>query len=179
MKQATTTINVLSGIQDNEDMWYIATSGVSSKNVVVTLSASENTSYYNLDGAATSFINVNTAAPFRGFASQSGNGTSPSVTIASAANDLVFDTACNGTAFTSSGQTNNWMTNYTQFTACGAAAVSTKVGASSVTMSWVTSSDYWTDLAASLEPMPTGVPLTRRVIRLLGGLHLLGGVRLL
>ncbi len=166
-------------------MWYIATSGVSSKNVVITLSGSESSvGNYTLDGAATSFINVNTAAPFRGFASKSGgnDGTSPSVTITSAVNDLVFDAACNGTAFTSSGQTNNWMTNYTQATACGAAAVSTEVGASSVTMSWVTSNDWWTDLAASLEPTPpavTTVPLAGRVIRLLGGLHLLGGVRLL
>ncbi len=121
LTRATTTISAPSGGQDNEDIWYIATSGVSSKNVVIKLSGSENGNGYSLDGVATSFINVNTATPFRGFASQSGNSTSPSVTIASAANDLVFDTACSGSGLMSSGQTNNFTGGFSP-DACGISA---------------------------------------------------------
>ena len=156
-------------------MWYMATSSVGTKNVVITAAGAE----AMIMSVATAFSGVNASTPIRGFASNDspGSGTA-SVSISSATNDLVVDMVCDGTSVDSSSQTAYAGMTGNSGHSCYNVGASTQAGAASVTMTWAVGSgsgDTWSQVAASLEPTSTAV----RYIRLRGGVRLLGGIRLL
>ncbi len=157
------------------DMWYMATSSVGTKNVVITAAAAE----AMIMSVATAFSGVNASTPIRGFASNgSASGDIASVNIASATNDLVVDMVCDGSNVDSSSQTTYAILLGNGGHGCYNIGASTQAGASNVTMTWSVpgGGDTWAQVAASLEPA-TGTAV--RYIRLRGGVRLRGGIRLL
>jgi large repetitive protein len=106
-------------------------------------------------GCAT-FTNVNQAAPYGAFFSNTGTSTSVSLTVNSAPGELVFDTlGLRSSNFGASGspgadQTSIWKTYYNGRIAAGA---STQPGAASVTNTWTSASSVdWAIGAVSIKP---------------------------
>ncbi|MGA3163264.1 MAG: SdrD B-like domain-containing protein, partial [Verrucomicrobiota bacterium] len=128
-------------------------------NVVVSVSSAA-----SIAAGATTFTNVNQAAPFGNSATNSATtGTTATVTISSASGELVFSIAdwdvgaVAQTVAASAGQTTVWATNgnYT------GAAASTKPGATSVTNTYTApDSQQWTIAAVSIKPAAVGGPAT-------------------
>jgi len=104
----------------------------------------------DLEGGSVSFTGVNQTTPLRNAATNFGAGTSASMTVSSAAGDMVVDVVANGSAITSSGRTLGWLKNQNGNSAGGNAAQSTAAGASSVTMSYAVMSDWWGIIGADV-----------------------------
>jgi hypothetical protein len=129
-------------------------------NVVIDYSSNPN--YGSVVGVM-SFTGVDQTTPLGPFAGATGSGTSASVNVSSAPDELVFDTVMNAydkAIYVGGNQTQRW-NNQGEPTAGG----STEAGASSVTMSWSwTWSNPWAIGAVSIkpadEPTPTPTPST-------------------
>ena len=74
-----------------------------------------------------------------------------SITIPSTTGNMVLDVACNGSGLTASGQTPVWLINIDGNSAAGNGAQSTANGASSVTMSYTATSDFWSMIAVDIK----------------------------
>jgi uncharacterized repeat protein (TIGR01451 family) len=122
-------------------------------------------------GGAASFFGVDPAAPTGGFVSSEGEGTSATLTVASAAGEVVFDCiSTKGTATTltpGAGQTGVWsdVTRTNGGNVMGAASYAP--GAASTTMSWTLQDpEYWVLGAIPLLPAPPRPYLVDAMIRL-------------
>jgi uncharacterized repeat protein (TIGR01451 family) len=155
--QPMTRIGFLDGGTGSNDrrmeMWRLVNPPMGTANVVVTMSSSSKT----VVGAA-SFFGVDPATPHGAFASNEANTNLATLTVPSAAGELVIDClAVQGnaaTALVGPGQAQLW-NDYTR--AVGGAVVgaaSTEPGAASVSMTWNLSAvDYWVIGAVSLKPV--------------------------
>jgi len=104
----------------------------------------------DLLGGSLSFTGVDQTTPLTGIGTNFGFDANPTVTVASAAGNMVVDAAVCGSAFVSSNQTLRWMNNLNGNSGASNAAQSTAAGAGSVTMSYVSGSDWWGIIAASV-----------------------------
>lgn len=107
---------------------------------------------YSLVGGSTSLTGVDQTTPFGTAVTAFGSSGIPSVTVTSASGGMVVDVVGNGSAVSSSGQTDRWLNNFDTGSAAGNAASSTAAGASSVTMSYTVSSDWWGIAAVPVNP---------------------------
>lgn len=97
----------------------------------------------DLIGGSISFTGANQSSPCGNAATAYSSGTSVSVAVTSAVGDMVVDAVGTGTSISTSNQTLRWLENLNPNTADGNAAQSTAPGASSVTMGYTGSNDYW------------------------------------
>ena len=146
------------------EMWYLLAPPVGSANIVATWTGNK-----DMAGWSGTFINVNQTSPIRNSAVTNGTTSTPSITVASAAGDLVVDTlSIDGSAASltvGAGQTQ--ICQNTTGTANGDCwgASSYEPGAASVTMSWSAGAAKNWDLAAVvLKAAPLQADLTSAVI---------------
>jgi hypothetical protein len=140
--------------QARVDQWYLVAPPIGAHNVVVTTSSAPPGGIWS---GATSLTGVSQTTPIRdnnqADAEEVGNAT---VTISSAANDLVVDTVCAGTSVGTPSQTSLYLLNTDGGNACDNIGGSSQAGAGSVTMTWTNmnegNSDIWVDFASSIEP---------------------------
>ena len=154
--------------QTRIEIWRLIAPASGTAAVTVTMSAAA-----VFGGGAASFSDVDQTTPLGTFAGDGDNTTTPTVTVTSAAGELVFDTVGargDATALTvGAGQTQLW--NYTTGSTVGhvIGGGSTEPGAASVTMSWTESvliGRSWAIGAvpirpAGLTPTPTFTPTPR------------------
>lgn len=105
----------------------------------------------DLLGGSLSFTGVNQTTPIANIATNFGFDTNPTVAVTSAAGNIVVDAAVCGSALISSNQTLQWMNNLNGNSGASNAAQSTAAGASSVTMSYSSNSDWWGIIATSIQ----------------------------
>jgi len=135
---------------DDVELWYLVNPIQGNHTISVTLTAN---SAYAI-GAA-DYYNVNTSSPFGTVATNSGYGTSSSLTVPSGTNQLPIDvigTSCIGSGFYPGGsQTLVWGDG--PDSACTGSSYASSAG-STTTMTWSESSgpDYWYDIGVSLQP---------------------------
>src|SRR5229473_2937496 len=140
------------GTSNRMELWSLTAPSAGTANVVVTFSGS-----VDVVGGAVSFSGVNQAAPLGAFASAQGSNVSPSVTVPSAAGQVVIDAlATNGdgsSATVGAGQTQRWNLKTGNGGGNALGAGSTEPGASSVTMSWTLGHAHaWSIGAVPLKP---------------------------
>jgi Bacterial Ig domain len=97
----------------------------------------------SIEAGSVSFAGVNQTTPIRNVKTAFGTGSSPSVTVASTAGDMVVAALVNGASIAGSGQTLNWIRNVNSSTAGGNGAQSSAPGAASVNMTYSVTSDWW------------------------------------
>jgi uncharacterized repeat protein (TIGR01451 family) len=157
------------------EIWALVNPPVGTANVVVGFSRA------NADGAVvgvTTFTGVSQATPYGAFAANRGSGTTLSLTVASAAGELVFDTATlrsQALNAVGAGQTERWRTYFNSRVGAGG---STEPGAASVTMTWTgAASSDWSLAAVSIKPAPSlgGTPISTTVTAGNGN-YLFGGL---
>jgi hypothetical protein len=130
------------------EMWYLLAPPVVTADVVVTFSGTPS------DGSVVGVMNltnVNQTTPFGPFVSNAGNGAA-SVNVTSAEGELVIDVLAKDTPVApgmGSGQIERWNA---AFSSSAFGALSTKPGAKTVTMAWLTSAD-WAIGAVSVKPL--------------------------
>lgn len=112
----------------------------------------------DLTGGSLSFTGVDQTTPLANTNTNFGSGTNPTVTITSASGNMVVDAVVCGSPLISSGQTLQWMNNLNGNTGAGNAAQSTASGASSVTMSYTSNSDWWGIIGASIQAASVAPP---------------------
>src|SRR2546427_11529933 len=144
-----TKISEVTGGSDKVSIWKLVTPAPGANNVVVTLSA-----LTNVKAGATSWTNVDQTTPVGTAATNTGSSNFPSVTVASAAEEVVHDTIGANVdqdelAVTAdAGQTERWNIR-TSHTGGG----STEVGAASVTMSWtMVKNTSWAIVGVPIKP---------------------------
>ena len=143
---------------ESADIWYLLAPPVGTASVVVTLTGS-----CHFVAGATDYFGVDQATPLGTLVTATGNSSTPSLTVASAAGQLVIDSLiAQGDvapiAPSGPGQTQLW--SQTTGTSAGDAlgGGSDQAGASSVTMSWTQSSAKNWALAAV--PLISAAPVT-------------------
>jgi hypothetical protein len=104
----------------------------------------------DVEAGSISFTGVNQSTPLAHVTTNYGSGTNPQVTVASASGDMVVDVVGNGSAITSSSQTLRWLKNQNGNSAHGDGAQSTAAGASSVTMGYSVTADWWGIIGADV-----------------------------
>ncbi len=104
----------------------------------------------DVEGGSISFTGVDQSTPLAHVTTNFGSGTAAQVAVASVAGDMVVDVVGNGSAIASSRQTLSWLKNQNGNTAVGNGAQSTAAGASSVTMGYSVSSDWWGIIGADV-----------------------------
>ncbi len=141
------------------EIWSLINPPSGTADVVVSVSGAS-TGDSLLVGAST-FTGVHQTAPLGTFSSNSGTNSSPTVTVAAATGDLIYDViaADDGrTATVGSGQTQRWNARTESGEDGVRGASSTEAGAASVTMSWsLNVSDAWAICAVPIKPAPTTV----------------------
>src|SRR6185503_18442008 len=137
-------------------LFYLTNPATGANTVQVTLTGGT----ASIEGGSVSFTGVNQTTPVRNVATSAGSSTTPRVTVAGVAGDMVVDamvTGCTGTM--SSIQTLRWLKQQNCSTGGGNGAQSTAAGAASVTMGYTVPSDYWgmigVDLAAADSAPPS------------------------
>ena len=139
----------ISGVESRvATIWRIINPPTGASNIVMTLSAGS--SGY---GGVTSYNNCHQTTPVRASGGATGTASPATVTVSSAANDLVVDAVQyegSGTPpAVGAGQTSRWTGDQGGWFGAG----STEAGAASVTMSWtLTTPTDWAIFAASLQP---------------------------
>jgi uncharacterized repeat protein (TIGR01451 family) len=136
------------------ELWYLLGPPQGTGNVIVTLSGST-----DVIGGAASFFGIDPATPMGAFASNSGTGTTVSLSTTSFPGELVVDAvAAPGTGLTlsaGSGQTEQWNTGTGSGGNNARGASSSQKGASSVTNSWTLGASVdWAIGGVSLKPIP-------------------------
>ena len=138
------------------DIWYLLAPPAGTANVVVTTAGSQ-----HFMAGATDYFGVNQTTPLGTLYTATGFSTTPSVTLASAAGQLVVDSlGTHGDAAwitpTGPGQTQLWSQNTGGASGDGLGGGSDQAGAASVTMSWSEGgNDQWALAAIGLNPDPT------------------------
>ncbi len=134
------------------EMWRLVAPATGANTVVVTLSGANG----SVIGTAVSYTGVDQTTPLGTFANTSGSTATPSVTVTSAAGELVQDalgweTALN-TATVAAGQTQQWNVT-TAPNDKARSGGSTEAGAASVVMSWTLSgASRWSQGGVSIKP---------------------------
>jgi Tfp pilus assembly protein PilX len=133
------------------EIWKLVAPDTGTHNVVVTLSAAPDSA----TAGVMTFTGVDPSTPLGAFASAMADSGTASVTVASAANELVFDTlVVEGSADKAlapgAGQTERWDL-YQAPTGNGGG--STEAGAASVVMSWTFTADKWSVGGVSIKPV--------------------------
>lgn len=146
--------NVSNASQSRIEIWYLKSPAVGTFNVVLTNSQSENA----IVGVKT-FSGVNLTTTFGTLATSTGNSASAFVTATSATDELVYAVVGFNNGSTNqtpgSGQT-EYYDQTINSSICGAG--SSKAGASSVTMSWTSTSSPWSIGAVSIKPAASIFP---------------------
>src|SRR5207249_3267890 len=144
-----TKITEVTGASDRVSIWKLVNPATGTNSVVVTLSAAA-----TVKGGATSWTNVDQTTPVGTAATNTGSSNFPSVTVASAAEEVVHDTiganadSDEGAVTADAGQTERWNIR-TSHTGGG----STEVGAASVTMSWtMVKNTGWASAGVPIKP---------------------------
>ncbi len=140
------------GAATRMEMWQLINPPSGTYNVVATLSASGRAVV-----GATTFSGVDQTEPLGPFVSTTGTSAAPSVTVSSAAGEIVFDTVANAAGQTAmapgAGQTERWDVDSGGFNAQDVrGGASTEAGAASVTMSWTAGNDDWAIGAVAVKP---------------------------
>jgi len=145
-------------------MGYKLAPATGSNNVVVTYSGTPGASDAQ-ESAALLLSGVHQTTPIGTPAKANGVGTAQTVTVTSAAGELVIDASSGGSTYSArgAGQTgipnaNGWI-NVNNNSSGGNGAWSYESGAASVVMSWTLSSDGWQTVAVSFKPAAAG-PVT-------------------
>ncbi len=138
------------------EMWALKNPPTGAANVVVTFNRA------NDDGAVVgvaTFAGVDQTTPYGAFFSNSGNGTMATLSVTSAAGELVFDTVTlrsvgfGASGSPGAGQTARWKTYFNSRVGAGG---STESGAATVTMSWTAASAVdWAIGALAIKPAQT------------------------
>jgi hypothetical protein len=153
---ALTRINATSSSSsETTEMWYLLAPPAGTANIVVTFSGSD-----SVAAGSVSFTGVSQSTPLGTSASASGAGGTPSVTVASATNQVVIDTitdyADKSSLTAGASQTQRW--NVTSGAGGKTDVISggsTKAGAASTTMSWtIGAAKAWSQVAVPLIPAP-------------------------
>jgi hypothetical protein len=139
------------------EIWQLVAPATGTNNVVVTLSAAPDDATVGV----MTFTGVDQSTPLGAFASATADSGTASVTVASAANELVFDTlVVEGSADKAlapgAGQTERWDL-YQAPRANGGG--STEAGAASVVMSWTFATDKWAIGGVSIKPAAASTSL--------------------
>jgi len=141
------------------EMWYLKAPAAGTADIIVTLAGSA-----NFAAGATNFFNVDQTTPYGAATTGQGSGD-PSLTVASAAGELVIDGVADRDVDTESigaGQTLLWTQKNGTVSEDAWAGSSMEAGAASVTMSWTTTgggAGEWAGVAISLKPVPNIAPL--------------------
>lgn len=136
------------------DLYYLIAPDAGTYNIVVTVAGN----VFDFGAGATSLTGVHQTVPLGTAATATGTSTTPSVTVSSAADELVFDSLViihSGTLTVGAGQTQRW----NAIAAFGFIkyAGSTEGGAASTTMSWSNSSSQtWAIVAVPIKPTGGG-----------------------
>ncbi len=145
----------LFGNDETADIWYLLAPTVGTANIVVNVVSS-----CHFVAGATDYFGVNQTAPFGALVTTTGNSSTPSVAVTSAAGQLVVDSLVTaGQAIsivpTGPGQTQLWSQETGTAASDALGGASYQAGAASVTMSWSQSaSESWALVADSLVPAP-------------------------
>lgn len=138
------------------ELWRLVAPATGANTVAISFTGGPLTSTDVIVGGSVSLTGVDQTTPDSGFTSAAGSGTAPSVNVSSATGDRVIDVVCNGSAISSSGQTNKWLDNVNLGSAGGNAAMSTAAGGTTVTMSYTVTSDWWAILAINVKAVGGG-----------------------
>jgi hypothetical protein len=146
------------GFVNKVELWYLVNPSSGTHNVVVTLSSSSD----GLGGGAVTYTGVDQSTPVGTAVKNNGYNLNPTVTVSSAADELVIDVLCvddgGATITVGGGQTTRYSSNPSENLGRG----SSEPGAASVTMSWtlsnVGSADHWAIIAVALKPV-SGLPI--------------------
>lgn len=149
------------GATTNGQYWitayYLIAPDVGTYNIVVTVSGN----VFDFGAGAISYNDVHQTVPFGTAVTATGTDTTPTVTVSSAADELVDDGLViihGGTLSVGAGQTQRW--NAIATFGFIKYAGSTEVGAASTTMSWSNSnSQTWAIVAVPIKPT-AGAPAT-------------------
>ncbi len=148
----TSVVGTPCGPATRSEQWQLVAPATGSNNVDVTLSAAAP----SLHSGVMAFTGVDQTTPVRAFASASGSTAAASVTVASAANDIVVNTVGEGRLITGpgAGQTQRFLKNGSNGTTLDNSAGSTAPGAASVTMTWTFGggADEWQSISSSVRP---------------------------
>ena len=137
------------------DIWYLLAPSAGTANVVVTTAGSQ-----HFVAGATDYFGVDQTTPLGTLATATGSSSTPSVTLASMAGQLVVDSlGTRGDAGwitpTGPGQTEVWSQSTGGAAGDGLGGSSYQPGAASVTMSWSEgNNEHWTLAAIGLNPNP-------------------------
>ena len=148
------------------EIWYLVAPNTGTNNVGVTINKAGNSAMGVAVGAI-DFTGADQTSPIRGFASNAGASTTPSVTVTSATSEIVLDTVANAGSVTGTvpvAQTSRW-----NLASTGSPAGhnvrgigTTKAGAASVTMTeTLSASTAWTDGAISIRAPGADVAITK------------------
>jgi hypothetical protein len=148
------------------EMFYLLNPNTGTGTVTVTPST---TTTGGMIGGSVSFTG---ASGVRNATTNFGSAGSPTVSVTSATGNMVVDGVCNGSPITNSDKTQRWLKNQDSGSGAGNGAESTAAGASSVTMSYTTTSDFWgiigLDLIASSGSSRTKPHLIRGKFKIRG-----------
>ena len=119
-------------------------------NVVITLSGPLGYDQ-SLRSGAISAYNVDQTTTFTSTGSNAGKSASATLALASSgANDLVIDSACNGTGLTSTPQSELWKYNEQDLSYCGTEG-GAWAGGGTTSLSWTVPNDWWIMVGASFK----------------------------
>jgi len=135
------------------EMFYLVAPATGSNTVSCTVSSSS-----QLTGGSVSFTEVDQTTPLANAVTNFGDSAAPSVTVTSATGNMVVDAAANGSTFSSSNQTLRWNQNFTASSAASNGAQSTATGASSVSMGYSVTADWWGIIGASVQALIAATP---------------------
>ncbi len=133
------------------EMFYLVAPSTGSNTVAITCSQS-----LTMIGGSVSFNGVDQSTPVSNITSAFGSASPVSLSVTSAAGNMVVDAVCTGTGVTSSDQTQRWLRNDNGTTAAGNAAQSTADGAASVNMGYTITSDWWGMMGMSVNASSGG-----------------------
>lgn len=135
----------------NTEIWYMVAPANATASVVVTMSGATE----ELIAGCDSWTGVSQTAPFGTPVLNNAATGSPTVTVSSAAGEVVVDVAAwdrsnGGAGSVGAGQTSRWKTQNSTTGTAGAG--SSEAGAASVTMTWTTSTAFWCNTAVAIKP---------------------------
>jgi len=127
------------GTRGYSQLFYLVNPPSGSHTVAVTIAGGN----ADLEGGSVSFTGVDPTVPLRNATLAAGSNTTATVSVPSAAGDMVVDVVVSANAITSSAKTLQWKKNQNTNSWGGNGAQSTAAGAASVTMSYTITSGAW------------------------------------
>jgi hypothetical protein len=142
------------GVDGFCEMFYLVAPATGTNSVDITLNAGN---ILDVAGGSLSFTGVDQSTPVSDITPTFGSSGPATMNMSSAAGKMVVDLVCTGSGITSSGQTQRWLKNINTSSAAGNGAQSTADGASSVTMSYTITNDWWGMIALNVNPAPVAI----------------------